>query len=94
MNNTRALALLLAAALPTIAVAAPPEAVTVMIDCQRPQLPSQQAIARLTGVDNFGQAYAVRARLMVDSQRACQNNVGAVQLTLSAPRAARTLAKR
>ncbi|RDZ26545.1 hypothetical protein DX914_16285 [Lysobacter silvisoli] len=56
------------AALP--ALAAPPAALTV--DCQRPALPRQQALAQLTGIDNLGQAYAVRSRLMAQAARACQ----------------------
>ncbi|KRD72484.1 hypothetical protein [Lysobacter sp. Root983] len=54
------------------AAATPPQDATLLIDCARPALPDQQAVARLTGIDNLGQAYAVRARLMVDVGRACR----------------------
>lgn len=83
----------LAALVPLGARAAPPQPVTVTVDCARPRLPSQQDIARLTGVDNFGHAYAVRGRLMADAQRACQSPIGKVQLVL-APAPARRLAAR
>ncbi|KRA17071.1 hypothetical protein [Lysobacter sp. Root604] len=54
------------------AFATPPQAAALSIDCARPALPDQQAVARLTGIDNLGQAYAVRARLMADVGRACR----------------------
>jgi hypothetical protein len=66
---------------------------TITVDCARPSLPSQQDIARLTGVDNFGQAYRARARLMVDAQRACQSPIAKVRLVL-APAPERKLAAR
>jgi hypothetical protein len=78
---------------PAAATASPPEPVTITIDCARPALPSQQAIARLTGVDNFSQAYAVRARLMGDAKRACQS-ASKVRLVLDAAPEARRLARR
>jgi uncharacterized protein len=67
----------LAAALVLIAApaaATPPQAVSLLIDCERPALPDQQAVARLTGIDNLSQAYAVRARLMADASRACHRD--------------------
>ena len=82
-----------AAFVSTAASASPPEPATITIDCARPTLPSQQAIARLTGVDNFSQAYAVRARLMGDAKRACQS-AGKVQLVLGTAPEARALARR
>lgn len=89
-----AAALALAAALAAApATASPPEPVTITVDCARPTLPGQQAIARLTGVDNFSQAYAVRARLMGDAKRACQS-ASKVQLVLGAAPEARRLARR
>ncbi len=94
--NTRLAALLLSVA--TFAAAAQPApdpmAPSITIDCQRPLLPSQQAIARLTGIDNMGQAYAVRTRLMVDTQRACQRNAGLVRLVLARTQATARLAGR
>ncbi|UNK48239.1 hypothetical protein MNR01_10680 [Lysobacter sp. S4-A87] len=94
--NTRLFVLLLAVVAPVAAAqsATDPMSPTITIDCQRPLLPSQQDIARLTGVDNLGQAYAVRTRLMIDTQRACQRNAGIVQLVLANPQAPRRLAGR
>ncbi|MGO4221555.1 hypothetical protein AB4Y64_06825 [Lysobacter sp. TAF61] len=88
-----ALALLVPAAA-AAQVADDATAPTITIDCQRPLLPSQQAIARLTGVDNPGQAYAVRTRLMIDTQRACQRSPGIVQLVLARPQQSQRLAGR
>ncbi|HEY5852188.1 MAG TPA: hypothetical protein VIT62_15680 [Lysobacter sp.] len=91
------LVLVLAVAVPGAAVA---QSVTdavapvITIDCQRPLLPSQQAIARLTGLDNPGQAYAARTRLMIDTQRACQGNAVIVQLVLARPPSTQRLARR
>ncbi|SFL09560.1 hypothetical protein [Lysobacter sp. cf310] len=71
--NLSALSLAAALALAALpAAATPPQAATLLIDCERPALPDQQAVARLTGIDNLGQAYAVRARLMAEAGRACQ----------------------
>lgn len=67
---------------------------TITIDCQRPKLPSQQAVARLTGIDNFGQAYAMRARLMTDARRACLRNPGVDQVVMTRPQPSRRLADR
>jgi hypothetical protein len=82
----------LAALAPLAAHASPPPA-AITVDCARPSLPSQQDIARLTGVDNFGQAYAVRARLMAQAQRACQSPVGKVQLVVVPEPAKRLVAR-
>ncbi|MBU8977191.1 MULTISPECIES: hypothetical protein [unclassified Lysobacter] len=89
-----AAALALAAAL----AAAPASAqetgpVTLEIDCARPALPSQQDITRLTGVANFSQAYAVRARLMGDAKRACQS-ADKVRLVLDVEADTRQVARR
>jgi hypothetical protein len=99
--NTRLATLLLAVVASSVAAqsaaaqsAPDPMVPTITIDCQRPLLPSQKDIARLTGVDNLGQAYTVRTRLMIDTQRACQRNAGIVQLVLANPRATRRLASR
>ena len=67
------------AALP--AAASPPQTVSLSIDCERPALPDQQQVARLTGIDNLSQTYAVRARLMAEAARACQR-VGAEQVRI------------
>lgn len=99
--NTRLATLLLAVVASSVAAQSAaaqstpdPMVPTITIDCQRPLLPSQQDIARLTGVDNLGQAYTVRTRLMIDTQRACQRNAGIVQLVLASPKATRRLASR
>lgn len=72
--STSALILVLAltAALP--ANAAEPTAQTpgIVIDCAAPALPSQQEVSVLTGIENYGQAYAARARLMQQGLRACK----------------------
>lgn len=71
------------------AVAAPP---SLLIDCARPVLPDQQAVARLTGLDNPGQVYAARARLMAEAGRACHRD-GAQQVRIVlAPQAERAQA--
>jgi hypothetical protein len=64
------------------ASASPPQPVEITIDCARPALPSQAAFARLAGIDNPGQAYAARARLMLRAQRACQPGVARLQVML------------
>lgn len=56
--------------------AAPPLA----IDCDHVHLPAQQAFARVAGIDNFGQAYAARARTMVRVERMCQQGTSTVLL--------------
>ena len=38
-------------------LASPPHQATVYVDCNDLQMPSQQDVAGLTGVDNFSQAY-------------------------------------
>lgn len=79
--NAWTLLLVFAAALPTAAAASPPQPVDVVIDCDRPALPTQRDVARLTGIDNFTQAYGMRGRLMAEAQRACQaEGVAKVQL--------------
>lgn len=92
------LALLALALVAANAMAAGPQdealAPTITIDCQRPQLPSQQAVARLTGVDNLGQAYAMRARLMSDARRACLRNPGVDQVVMTRPQPSRWLVDR
>lgn len=68
------------ALLPGIALAAaagpepaPAPAVTgIAIDCARVVVPSQRAVSELLGIDNFGQAYRARERLMVNAMRDCQ----------------------
>jgi hypothetical protein len=94
--NIRLAVLLVAFVAPAAVAQSAPDAVapTITIDCQRPLLPSQQDVARLTGVDNLGQAYLVRTRLMIDTQRACQRNAGIVQIVLARPQASRRLASR
>lgn len=86
--NAKVLAPILAAliASPLSAPASPPQPTTITIDCAQPALPSQRAFARLTGIDNAGQAYDARARLMVQAQRACQGGAALVQV-VNAPSA-------
>lgn len=91
------LALSLALVAANATAAGPPDdalAPTITIDCQRPQLPSQQAVTRLTDVHNIGQAYVMRARLMTDARRACLRNPGADQVVMTRPQPSRWLADR
>jgi hypothetical protein len=60
--------------------------VRIVINCARPALPKQQAFAQLAGIDNFSQAYAARAKAMVQTQHECQRGYSAVELVQVAPR--------
>ncbi len=48
------------------------QAVRFVADCAHPVLPEQREVADWTGLDNFGQVYAARGRLMLGIARACQ----------------------
>lgn len=65
---------------------APVEATPLWLDvaCARPELPKQQDFARLAGIDNFGQAYALRSRTMVNVQHHCQAGAQTVRLVMQA----------
>lgn len=78
--NAKIPALALIVALPLCATAAQPEPAGITMDCARPALPSQQQVARLAGLDNFGQVYAARERLMRQGLRACER--GARQVVI------------
>ncbi len=69
--NAKTLVLTLLAAAP-LAAAAAPQAPALTVDCARPSLPSQKAVAEFAGIANFTEAYAARKRLMLDVQRACK----------------------
>ena len=84
----KTLALALATAMPLSALASPPQPVEITIDCAHPALPSQQEFARFTGIDNFGLAYAMRARVMIRTQRACKRGAGQVRVVLELPKRA------
>lgn len=71
-------ALAFSAALSANAAETPPPSIT--IDCAHPALPSQAEVASLTGMENFGQAYAERTRLMQQAVRACRSGVAKVVL--------------
>ncbi|MFC3552295.1 hypothetical protein ACFOLC_14920 [Lysobacter cavernae] len=73
--------LALAVAWPAAVAGSQPQPEKLVLDCDRVALPSQQAVARLTGIDNIGQAYAARADLMAQGQRACQRE-GVAQVRL------------
>jgi hypothetical protein len=64
----------------------PPIQVTqYMSDCARPSLPTQRQVSEWTGLQNFGQVYDARERLMADIAQACQRpGVGRVQVVLQA----------
>ena len=82
----KTLALALAAAMPLSALASPPQPVGITIDCAAPALPSQQEFARFTGIDNFGQAYDMRAKVMVRARRACKRGADEVRVVLELPK--------
>lgn len=82
----KTLALLIAAALPLAAVASPPQPLEIILDCADPGLPPQQAFARFTGIDNFSQAYAARAKFMIRAQRACKRGAGQVRVVQGLPK--------
>ena len=69
-----------AAALPFAATVSHAQG-SLTISCASPHLPSQQAVGKLLELDNFGQVYSARARLMQDIQRACHK--GAAQVIVS-----------
>ncbi|MCL1635975.1 hypothetical protein M2650_15230 [Luteimonas sp. SX5] len=92
------LPLLFCATMPVGAAEAPPPP-AVTIDCAHPALPSQAEISSLTGIENFGRAYAERSRLMQQAVRVCRR--GATQVVLvrgpdrrELPQVARTAANR
>ncbi len=92
--KTRITALLLAAALPLGAQASPPQATILAIDCGRPALPTQGAVARFTGIENFGRLYVARTHLMIQVRRECHRGAGRVELVLQKPRRDRTPTQR
>lgn len=52
-------------------------------DCARPSLPTQRQVGEWTGLQNFGQVYAARERLMADIGRACRRpGVGHVKVVI------------
>lgn len=54
-------------------------------DCAHPSLPSQRRVGEWTGLQNFGQVYAARERLMAGIGRVCQRpGVGRVQVVMQA----------
>lgn len=71
---------LLAAALPLASAVSHAQG-SLTISCARHHLPSQQAVGKLLGLDNFGQVYHARARLLQDVQRTCRS--GVAQVTVS-----------
>lgn len=73
---------LFAAILPLWAHASQPQSIELVINCAHPVLPSQHDVARFTGIDNFTQAYAARARLLQQTGRECRHGVASVTLVL------------
>jgi hypothetical protein len=49
-------------------------------DCPLRQLPSQRAVGRVLGLDNFWQTYRARARLMERVRAACAQGASAVRV--------------
>ena len=80
--KTQIVAALFAAILPLCAHASQPQPISLVIDCVHPVLPSQHDVARFTGIDNFTQAYAARARLLQQTGRECRRGVASVTLVL------------
>ncbi|MEO6076624.1 MAG: hypothetical protein ABIP56_07440 [Dokdonella sp.] len=80
--KTQIAAVVFAAILPICAQASQPQPIPMIIDCAHPALPSQQDVARFTGIDNFAQAYATRARLLQQTSRECRRGVASVTLVL------------
>ena len=78
------IAALLAAALPLAATVSHAQE-NLTITCARPHLPSQQAVGTLLGLNNFGQVYSARDRLMQDIHRACRKGVRQIILSSDAP---------
>jgi hypothetical protein len=59
----------------------------VRVDCAHRVLPSQAEVSAGLGLDNFGQAYQARTRLLNVVNRACKQAAnGRVELVLQAPR--------
>jgi hypothetical protein len=62
----------------------------VRVDCAKRVLPSQAEVSAGLGLDNFGQAYQARTRLLNVVNRACKQAAGGrVDLVLQAPRGPR-----
>ncbi len=80
--KTQIAAALFAAILPLCAQASQPQLMPLVVDCANPVLPSQHDVARFTGIDNFAQAYAARARLLQQTGRECRRGVASVTLVL------------
>lgn len=79
--NALSFALILTLALtaaPSNAADLSTQAPGIVIDCARPALPSQQEVSMLTGIENYGQAYAARERLMRQGLRACKRGAAEV----------------
>ena len=73
-RRARAMAVAPAIVLMAVAVHAAPPATgeELTFDCAQMALPSQAAVAALTGQHNFTQVYATRTRLMVQVRQACR----------------------
>lgn len=78
--NAKSLLLLVFAALPWSAPAAPPPSVTITVDCNDPVWPTLRQVATHVGYDAFNPAYLTRKQLMLEGRRACRR--GAVQVDL------------
>ena len=86
--NSPARAILIATVSATLELVAPASHAqdTLTISCAAPHLPTQQAVAKALGMQNFGQVYSARDRLMLVVQRACIR--GARQVVVSNDQAA------
>lgn len=68
--------------------AADPSRPRIVIDCERPRLPTQREVGELLDQHNFAQVYASRAALMAEAHRICRR--GPVQARRVAFEAAAT----
>ena len=72
MNTKTSLSILLCTAFAIPFTACGGDGDRLEIDCQQVVMPSQHAIAALTGLDNLGQVYDARRRLVLEAQRVCK----------------------
>ena len=80
--KTQIAATVFAAILPLCAHASQPQPFPLVINCAHRGVPSRAEVSRFTGVDNFTQAYAMRARLMQQAANQCRQGVSHVALVM------------
>ena len=80
--NAKSLLLIVFAALPLPALASPPPAAMITVDCNNPVWPTLRQVATHVGYDAFNPAYRIRKQLMLDGRRACRHGAMRVDLVL------------